>query len=74
MKGFDQKIWDASVSADCNGAYLTLKYKAADGEEGYPGNLEVTVVYSLKTDNSLTIDYTATTDKAPRQAAGLPPW
>ena len=64
LKGFDQKIWDASVSADCNGAYLTLKYKAADGEEGYPGNLEVTVVYSLKTDNSLTIDYTATTDKA----------
>ncbi len=64
LKGFDQKIWDATQSADENGAYLTLKYTAADGEEGYPGKLDVTVVYSLKNDNSLTIDYTATTDKA----------
>ena len=64
VKGFDQKIWDAVPSADKDGAYLTLKYTAADGEEGYPGKLDVTVVYSLKNDNSLTIDYTATTDKA----------
>ncbi|MBP5621826.1 MAG: galactose mutarotase [Thermoguttaceae bacterium] len=64
LKGFDQKIWAASQSADADGAYLTLKYTAADGEEGYPGKLDVTVVYSLKNDNSLTIDYTATTDKA----------
>lgn len=64
VKGFDQKIWDATASADKDGAYLTLKYTAKDGEEGYPGKLEVTVVYSLKNDNSLTIDYTATTDKA----------
>jgi len=64
LKGFDQKIWKALPSADANGAYLTLKYTAADGEEGYPGNLDVTVVYSLKNDNSLTIDYAATTDKA----------
>lgn len=64
LKGFDQKIWQATPSADANGAYLTLKYTSADGEEGYPGNLEVTVVYSLTTDNTLTIDYTATTDKA----------
>ncbi len=62
-KGFDQKIWNASLSTDNNGAYLTLKYTSADGEEGYPGKLDVTVVYSLKNDNSLTIDYTATTDK-----------
>lgn len=64
LKGFDQKIWDATPSNDANGAYLTLKYTAADGEEGYPGKLDVTVVYSLTNDNALTIDYTATTDKA----------
>ena len=44
LKGFDQKIWDASASADANGAYLTLKYAAQDGEEGYPGKLDVVVV------------------------------
>ena len=64
VKGFDQKIWDASAKCDENGAYLTLKYTAADGEEGYPGTLEVTVVYSLTNENKLIIDYTATTDKA----------
>lgn len=64
LKGFDQKIWKATPSADANGAYLTLQYTAADGEEGYPGKLDVTVVYSLTMDNALTIDYTATTDKA----------
>ena len=64
LKGFDQQIWQASCSADDNGAYLTLKYTSPDGDQGYPGKLDVTVVYSLKNDNSLTIDYTATTDKS----------
>lgn len=64
LKGFDQVIWAATPAADENGASLTLKYTAKDGEEGYPGNLAVVVVYTLGNDNTLKIDYTATTDKA----------
>ena len=61
---FDQKMWKGRAYCDGNGAYVELKYTAKDGEEGFPGNLDVTVVYSLKNDNTLTIDYAATTDKA----------
>jgi aldose 1-epimerase len=59
-RGFDKVVWDASQ--DDNG--LTLTYTSKDGEEGYPGNLTVTVRYRLRNDNSLHIDYAATTDKA----------
>ncbi len=64
LKGFDQVIWAATPAADENGASLTLKYTAKDGEEGYPGKLDVVVVYTLDNNDALTIDYTATTDKA----------
>lgn len=64
LKGFDQKIWAAEPSADENGVSLKLSYTAQDGEEGYPGKLDVVVVYTLDNNNALTIDYTATTDKA----------
>lgn len=63
LKGFDKQVWDASV-ADTSKPALTLHYVSKDGEEGYPGNLNVTVVYTLTDDNELEIDYTATTDKA----------
>lgn len=64
LKGFDQKIWSAQPLVDDCGASLVLKYTSEDGEEGYPGKLEVMVVYTLGNDDTLTIDYTATTDKA----------
>ncbi|GAB3856902.1 galactose mutarotase [Hymenobacter terrigena] len=62
--GYDQKIWEATPGTSPDGQTLTLKYLSKDGEEGYPGNLQVTVVYTLTDNNALRIDYTATTDKA----------
>ncbi len=63
LKGFDKVVWDASI-ADSSTPSLTLKYLSKDGEEGYPGNLNVTVQYTLTDDDGLKIDYTAETDKA----------
>lgn len=60
-KGFDKVVWDATPSDSVPS--LTLTYLSKDGEEGYPGNLKITVVYTLTNDNELLIDYTAETDK-----------
>lgn len=60
-KGFDKVVWDATP-ADST-ASLTLTYLSKDGEEGYPGNLKVTVVYTLTDDDELLINYSAETDK-----------
>ncbi|MES2776018.1 MAG: aldose epimerase family protein [Bacteroidota bacterium] len=62
-KGFDKVVWDARTDADSIPA-LTLSYLSPDGEEGYPGNLKVTVKYTLTDDNELVIEYDAETDKA----------
>ncbi len=62
-KGFDKVLWDAEILDDQEAPALKLSYLSEDGEEGYPGNLDVTVIYTLKGD-SLKIKYTATTDKA----------
>ena len=64
IRGFDKVVWTAKTSTDSKGANLELTYLSADGEEGYPGNLSVKVVYSLTEDNQLKIVYSATTDKA----------
>jgi aldose 1-epimerase len=63
LKGFDKVLWDATPVADNDSQSLKLTYLSKDGEEGSPGDLNVTVVYTLANDNSLRIDYTATTDK-----------
>jgi aldose 1-epimerase len=63
LMGFDKVVWDAVVMETVDGPALTLMYESVDGEEGFPGCLEVTVVYTLTQDNALRIDYTATTDK-----------
>src|SRR6476469_8160110 len=47
IKGFDKVIWTATPSQTTGGAALVLNYLSKDGEEGYPGNLHVTVVYTL---------------------------
>src|ERR1700686_2735469 len=62
--GFNKKIWKAREIASDDAAALELSYLSADGEEGFPGNLSVKVVFTLPADrNELKIDYTATTDK-----------
>jgi aldose 1-epimerase len=61
-KGYDKVWWNIEKLA--GDSSLKLTYLSKDGEEGYPGNLNVQVVYTLGADNSLKIDYTATTDKA----------
>ena len=62
--GFNKRFWTAEdVSSDA-GAALQLTYLSKDGEEGYPGNLNITVTYSLPADRKeLRIEYRATTDK-----------
>ncbi|MHC4195239.1 MAG: aldose epimerase family protein [Planctomycetota bacterium] len=62
IKGFDKVVWTAEEIKDENSVGLKLKYLSKDGEEGYPGNLNCTVVYTL-TDNDLIISYEAQTDK-----------
>lgn len=63
LKGFDKVVWTAAPIVDSL-PQLKLSYLSKDGEEGYPGNLQVTVTYTLNDDNSLSIVYDATTDKA----------
>lgn len=64
IKGFDKRVWTA-VKADVGGKgpRLELNYLSKDGEEGFPGNLNVTAVYTLTDDNAVQLEYTATTDK-----------
>lgn len=61
---FDKKVWKAEGQQTQDGPAVTLTYFSADGEEGYPGNLSVSVTYTLTDKNELKIDYQATTDKA----------
>jgi aldose 1-epimerase len=63
LKGFDKVIWDAKVVASSEGPALELRYLSRDGEEGYPGNLSLTALYTLTADNGLKLEYTATTDQ-----------
>ena len=61
--GFDLRVWKAEPMDNPEGPALQLTYSSPDGEEGYPGKLDTTVVYTLTHDNALRIDYRATTDK-----------
>ena len=58
-------MWKATVGADTeSNPSVDLSYHSQDGEEGYPGNLDCTVTYTLAAENELRIDYSATTDKS----------
>ena len=62
-KGFDAVLWNVETLEGRDYVGLKLTYTSVDGEEGYPGKLEVAVLYKLDTKNQWTMDYTATTDK-----------
>ncbi|MBN1340218.1 MAG: galactose-1-epimerase [Bacteroidales bacterium] len=64
IKGFDKVIWDAVPYYDDQGNGLLLRYISKDMEEGYPGNLQVEVLYQLRHNNELYIRYIAKTDKS----------
>ena len=60
--GFDKVLWTAHTKTSSVGQSLELTYVSKDGEEGYPGTLTVKAVYTLTENNTLRLDYTATTD------------
>ena len=60
--GFDKKIWNVNI-VEADEPTIEFTYLSPDNEEGFPGNLSVTTKYVLTDDNSLIIDYKATTDK-----------
>lgn len=63
-KGFDKVLWDAEAIVQDDRVGLKFHHLSPDGDEGYPGNLDVTVHYWLTNDDALRIEYRATTDKA----------
>ncbi len=63
IKGFDKVVWKAMSLLTPDGPALELTYDSKDGEEGYPGNLSVTAIYTVTEDNALKLEFTATTDK-----------
>ncbi|HDP98335.1 MAG TPA: galactose mutarotase [bacterium] len=63
IKGFDKVVWSAKEIKNKDTIGLELTYLSADGEEGYPGNLSIMVIYALTNDNMLRIDYEANTDQ-----------
>ena len=64
LRGFDKVVWTGQGSVIAGAAQLRLNYLSKDQEEGYPGNLSVSVTYTWTNRNELKIDYSATTDKA----------
>ncbi len=63
LKGFDKVVWKAEDVSGPDGPAVKMSYRSPDGEEGYPGNLSVSVTYTVTSDDALRIDYSATTDK-----------
>jgi aldose 1-epimerase len=63
IKSFSKQVWTAKEIPTKDGQSLELSYLSRDGEEGFPGNLKVTVIYTLTDTNALRIVYSATTDK-----------
>ncbi len=63
VNGFDRAVWKARAEKTSQYARLILSHTSPDGDEGYPGEVQVEVSYTVRPDNSLTIDYSAATSK-----------
>ena len=63
-KGFDKVMWKGEGFQNDEGAGVRFAYLSRDGDEGFPGNLNCTVTYTLRNKNELKINYRATTDKS----------
>ncbi len=61
--GFDRRLWRAEPKADATGAGVVFRYTSPDGEEGYPGTVDVEVSYTLTERSEWIVDYRATTDR-----------
>lgn len=64
IQAFDKRVWDAEEIHEEDSVGVRLTLFSPDGEEGYPGNLQVTVICKLNNDNELSFEYEAETDKA----------
>jgi aldose 1-epimerase len=64
QRSFDRVVWKAEPVRSERGAAVRFQYTSRDGEEGYPGNLQVTATYTLTDGNELWLDYSASTDRA----------
>jgi len=64
LKAFDKVVWKAQDVSGPDGPAVRFTYLSPDGEEGFPGNLSVSVTYTVTSDQAIKIDYSATTDKA----------
>ena len=64
IQGFDKVVWKHRAFEESTGVGLILEYTSRDGEEGYPGTMQVQVTYTLNEENELICDYLATSDKA----------
>jgi len=64
LVGLDKRVWEACASASGGAESIRLTYRSPDGEEGYPGRLDIAVTYTLTKSNNLVIEYDAVTDKA----------
>jgi aldose 1-epimerase len=62
-QGFDKVFWNIEEVSSTDGASVKLTYRSVDGEQGYPGNLDAEVIYTLTDNNEWMIKYSATSDK-----------
>jgi len=61
--GYHKRVWNGKAFKNDTGQVMEFSYHSPDGDQGFPGNLDVTVTYTLTADNQIIIDYFATTDK-----------
>jgi aldose 1-epimerase len=64
IRGLSKLVWRAEPVPEASAPAVRFSHRSPDGDQGYPGNLDVAVVFTLTDDNALRIDYTATTDQA----------